>query len=604
MGNSGLPAPADLSDDPVELASAARAHLRNRFFSAKVAISGANFLVAETGSLVIVESEGNGRMCLTLPETLISIVGIDKVIPDWQSLEAFLQLLPRSSTGERMNPYTSIFTGVTPGDGPQSFHLVLLDNGRSEALRDPTGRDVLRCIRCSACLNVCPVYERTGGHAYGSPYPGPIGAVLVPQLRRGRRSPLERSLPYASSLCGACYEVCPVKIDIPKILVHLRSEVVDDLRREHPLNPELLAMAAIENTMASPQRFRRALQGTRQGAKIAQRFSLKRLPSPLSGWTDSRDLPLSTEQSFRDWFHSTHPGATAQPRAASSRNQDPKLKSESLVHLLRSGSLQLLRQQLRTWTGSAQIASTTSTENRAPSASDDSSPTTASRNLSDSAARSETLDKIRGALNRSLSDTTTTAHHAAEELRSLSLPPIRRSGALSPEDRKKQLANRLEDYKATVWFTSGHSPLPALIGEISKVRQVTQLVIPADLNHEWISKVDTEIVLDRATLSKEDLEHASATLTACALAISETGTIVLDGGVGQGRRVISLVPDHLIVVVTEDQICELVPEALERLEPTRPQTWISGPSATSDIELVRVEGVHGPRRLDVIIVTS
>src|SRR5919107_4950635 len=192
-------APRDLTDDPRQLAAAARAYLRRKFLTAKVAISGANFVVAETGTLVVVESEGNGRMCLTLPEQLISVVGIEKVVPTWQDLEVFLQLLPRSSTGERMNPYTSAWTGVTPGDGPQTFHLVLLDNGRTNTLGNELGRDALHCIKCSACMNVCPVYERTGGHAYGSVYPGPIGAVLSPQLTRVEDN---ASLPYPSTPGG------------------------------------------------------------------------------------------------------------------------------------------------------------------------------------------------------------------------------------------------------------------------------------------------------------------------------------------------------------------------------------------------------------------
>ncbi|AKZ59759.1 putative iron-sulfur protein [Streptomyces ambofaciens ATCC 23877] len=153
-------------------AEAARLHLREKFLRARVGISGANFMVAETGTLVVVESEGNGRMCLTLPETLISVVGIEKVIPTWRDLEVFLQLLPRSSTAERMNPYTTMWTGTTDGDGPRAFHLVLLDNGRTDTLADEVGRQALRCIRCSACLNVCPVYERAGGHgSQGPPRP-------------------------------------------------------------------------------------------------------------------------------------------------------------------------------------------------------------------------------------------------------------------------------------------------------------------------------------------------------------------------------------------------------------------------------------------------
>ncbi len=176
----GLP---NLSEEPTELAEAARLHLRERFLRARVAVSGANFAVAETGTVCVVESEGNGRFCTTLPETLITVLGIEKLVPAPEDLEVYLQLLPRSSTGERMNPYTSLWTGVTPGDGPQEFHVVLLDAGRTDVLADEVGRQTLACIRCSACLNVCPVYERTGGHAYESVYPGPIGAILTPQLR-------------------------------------------------------------------------------------------------------------------------------------------------------------------------------------------------------------------------------------------------------------------------------------------------------------------------------------------------------------------------------------------------------------------------------------
>ncbi len=214
----------DLSDDPGELAEAARLHLREAFLRARVAVSGANFAAADTGTICVVESEGNGRMCTTLPEVLITVMGIEKAIPRFRDLEVFLQLLPRSSTGERMNPYTSLWTGVRAGDGPRAFHLVLLDAGSTRVLGDPAGRTALRCIRCSACVNTCPVYRQTGGHAYHSPYAGPIGAILSPQLA-GERGAVA-SLPFASSLCGACYDVCPVLIDIPSILVHERGKAV------------------------------------------------------------------------------------------------------------------------------------------------------------------------------------------------------------------------------------------------------------------------------------------------------------------------------------------------------------------------------------------
>lgn len=293
----GEDAPVDLSDDPHELAEVARRHLRALFLRAKVGISGANFAIADTGTIAVVESEGNARMCTTLPEVLITIMGVEKVIPTWQDLEVYLQLLPRSSTAERMNPYTSLWTGVTPGDGPQEFHLVLVDNGRTNVLADVVGRQALSCIRCSACLNVCPVYERTGGHAYGSTYPGPIGAILTPMLS-GMQS--GHSLPYASSLCGACYEVCPVKINIPEVLVHLREQVV---ARAGSRSPERTVMGLLAATFARPRLYTAAQSlGRRAQRPFVRRGKLRRLPGPLAGWTASRDLDPIPPQSFREWW--------------------------------------------------------------------------------------------------------------------------------------------------------------------------------------------------------------------------------------------------------------------------------------------------------------
>jgi L-lactate dehydrogenase complex protein LldF len=297
---------ADLTDDPRQLAMAARAHLRERFLRARVAISGANFAVAETGTLAVVESEGNGRMCLTLPQTLITVMGIEKVVPTWRDLEVFLQLLPRSSTGERMNPYTSLWAGVTPGDGPQEFHLVLLDNGRTAVLADEVGREALHCIRCSACLNVCPVYERTGGHAYGSVYPGPIGAVLSPQLTGVEDN---ASLPYASSLCGACYDVCPVAIDIPSILVHLRGEHVEAQRRA---TPEAVAFRSLARVMANPRLWRLAQRAAGLGRLLARGKPTlpAALPPPASAWTRSRDLPTPPRETFTAQWAREHGGGS------------------------------------------------------------------------------------------------------------------------------------------------------------------------------------------------------------------------------------------------------------------------------------------------------
>jgi L-lactate dehydrogenase complex protein LldF len=287
----------ELSDRPEDLAAAARVYLREKFLRVPVAISGANFAIAETGSVCVVESEGNGRMCVSLPKVLISLIGIDKIIPTFQDLEVFLQTLPRSATGERMNPYNSIWTGVTPEDGPQEFHVVLLDNGRTKVLADREARSTLDCIRCGACLNACPVYRQTGGHAYGSVYAGPIGAILTPQLQSMEHS---QTLPYASSLCGACYEVCPVKINIPEILIHLRHRVVED--GDAPWI-EKMAMKAASYVLESPEH----LDRSRKLGRIAQRPFTKNgvishLPFGLDAWTGVRDLPAMPAESFREWW--------------------------------------------------------------------------------------------------------------------------------------------------------------------------------------------------------------------------------------------------------------------------------------------------------------
>jgi L-lactate dehydrogenase complex protein LldF len=286
-------APGIASDDPGDLAEAARVYLRERFLTALVGVSGANFGIAETGAVSVVESEGNGRMCVTLPPVLVTVLGIEKLLPRFSDLEVFLQLLPRSSTGERMNPYTSLWTGVTERDGPQEFHVVLLDNGRTRVLRDEVGRQALHCIRCSACLNVCPVYSRTGGHAYGSVYPGPIGAILVPQLIGVENA---ASLPFASSLCGACADVCPVKIDIPKVLLHLRAKVVET----KGASTERTVMRAVAWVFGSPRRLAAA-------QRLGRIVPLRPLPGPLAKWTRTRDLKPVAAESFRSWWKRERP---------------------------------------------------------------------------------------------------------------------------------------------------------------------------------------------------------------------------------------------------------------------------------------------------------
>ena len=322
----------DITDEPAELAEASRNRLRNKFLNTTVAVSGTNFGIAETGTLTIVESEGNGRMCLTLPDTLITFMGIEKILPTFQDYEAFLQLLPRSSTGERMNPYTSMWTGVTPGDGPQNMHVILIDNGRTAVLADEVGRQALRCIRCSACMNVCPVYERAGGHAYGSTYPGPIGAILSPQLS-GIEAAHNNSLPYASSLCGACFEVCPVKINFPEVLVHLRAKDVEckhavrefEGNKKAPFSQMDAMMLGAKKLFTSGKMMSVAERGLPMSRLIAGRkHKITAVPGIVGGWTEYRDIPEPPKESFRNWWKKEK-GKTA------ARDNAPRVDIQALI---------------------------------------------------------------------------------------------------------------------------------------------------------------------------------------------------------------------------------------------------------------------------------
>ena len=528
----------DLPDDPAALAEAARLHLRSRFLEARMGVSGANFAIAETGTVCVVESEGNGRMCTTLPEVLVTLMGVEKVVLAWRDMEVFLQLLPRSSTGERMNPYTSFWSGVRDGDGPREFHLVLLDNGRTAALADELGRQALRCIRCSACLNVCPVYARVGGHAYGSVYPGPIGAILTPQLEGMEAA---GSLPYASSLCGACAEVCPVNIEIPRLLAHLRARERDEAGS---LDPELVSMKALYRVFASRARYERAQKLARVAARpLVRRGRIPRAPGPLAGWTSSRDLPAPARESFRDWWRRTRGGSAGAGPSVPVPPAPPRPERREAGHA----------------------------EDGAP-------------------ARAAVLARIGAAV-------------AGAE------PPGERPRAYRIDDTRSReeivalFAERVAEYRATVARTDADG-VAALVGQICVEHGVERLGVAPAVPDAW-RPGGVELVEDEE-LSTPELDTLGGALTGCAVAIAETGTFVLDGGPGQGRRALSLVPDLHVCVVREQQVVGLVPEAVARLEESvregRPLTLVSGPSATSDIELNRVEGVHGPRILHVLMV--
>jgi len=283
------------TDDVAQMTSTARSTLRERFATADVGISGVNFGIAETGTIVIVENEGNIRLTTSLPRTHIAVMGIEKLLPRFADLDVFLKLLPRSGTGQALSTYQSFITGTkrkVSDEGPDELHIILLDNGRSRMLAHPVTRQSLACIRCGACLNACPVYQQVGGHAYGSVYPGPIGAVITPQLIGIQKT---AQLPYASSLCGACREVCPVKIDIPQLLLHLRGEISS--KQTSGRRKERLAFKLWAAIMMRP----RLYEKTAMAARLFQRW----FKPPVKAWTNGRDLRPIEAESFRERWRRT-----------------------------------------------------------------------------------------------------------------------------------------------------------------------------------------------------------------------------------------------------------------------------------------------------------
>lgn len=293
----------DAPPDPQQLTRIARETLRAEFLKADMGISGGNFLIAETGTLVMVTNEGNGRMVSTMPDLQVAVVGFDKIIPDWESLTIFLKLLARSATGQKMSTYTQFITGPRRSDdegGPKEFHIVVIDNGRSKILKDPVGRDVLKCIRCSACANNCPVYQNVGGFAYGWFISGPIGAIYTPQILDTQ---VARELPFASTLCGACGDVCPVKIPIPKILRYLRRRVAEGDEFAEPSMPASIRAAAGVTSFALSRAWLYRL-----GSKILPTVTSIVKPYPLTRWTKIRPLPAFSAK-FRGWWKSRKDGA-------------------------------------------------------------------------------------------------------------------------------------------------------------------------------------------------------------------------------------------------------------------------------------------------------
>lgn len=288
-----------LPPDVEALTKFARERLREKFLAADIGITGANFGVAETGTIATVTNEGNGRLVATVPPVHVVVMGIEKLVPRFEDLSVFIQLLARSATGQKLSVYTNFVTGPRGEgelDGAEEFHLILLDNGRSNLLGTEF-EEALYCIRCGACLNVCPVYRQTGGHAYGSTYSGPIGAVITPLLKGSEEA---KDLPHASSLCGACSEACPVGIPLHDLLLKLRGRQVDEGLAG---KAQEIAFKGFETTMKSPALYNITTKAGRAVQKPLVRdgaLKVGSLPGPFGGWTKSRDLPPLAEKSFRE----------------------------------------------------------------------------------------------------------------------------------------------------------------------------------------------------------------------------------------------------------------------------------------------------------------
>jgi L-lactate dehydrogenase complex protein LldF len=293
-----------------EMTAVARIRLRQKFCAADMGITGANFAIAETGTIVLLENEGNIRLSTTLPRIHVALMGLEKLVPTLADLAVFLKILARSASGQKMSSYVSFITGarrVGEADGAEEFHLIILDNGRTRLLADEEMRESLYCLRCGACLNVCPVYQKVGGHAYGTVYSGPIGSILTPAFAGLEKS---KDLPFASTLCGACREICPVRIDIPRILLKLRSEWAegDPAHRAGAPFIERLAIKLWAFAMRRRFLYNFAFRAAAfvQGPMLED-GKLKRLPFPFGGWTQNRDFPALARKSFRSMWRDEGP---------------------------------------------------------------------------------------------------------------------------------------------------------------------------------------------------------------------------------------------------------------------------------------------------------
>lgn len=567
-----------MPDDADDLTAVAREELRPRFAAADLGISGGNFLIAETGSFLLIENEGNIRLTTSLPRVHVAVIGIEKIVPTLGELGPLVRLITRSGTGQAISCYQTLVTGPkrSPGDdGPDEVHVVLVDNGRSRLLADEITAQTLRCIRCSACLNICPVYRQVGGHAYGSVYPGPIGAILTPQIAGLHAA---SQLPGASSLCGACREVCPVDIDIPGVLLHLRAEAADgrhpvDATTRRKVAEKTRAFGAWRRAATSPTLFRWFGRGARLAALLARtRPSLGRRLGPMAGWMDGRAAPRPARRSFLSGDTAARLAWTprVEPRAAAALSASTTTAASSAAApasgTISGTSRDVVLGAVRAALATAARSATTGPHPEPPAIA---APTTVDETVDPSVADEDlvrtridrfaaALERVQGACHRCTSD-----EGAMEAIRAI------------VRDRRVRRVVRSDD--------------PLVRSILEGVTGGFELLSPD---------------ADRASMLAADLG-----VTRAAVGVAEYGTIVLPTGAApdtERSRLAALLPDAHVAIVAASDLVERWDDALQAMRtrfdgPPPTLTFATGPSRTADIELELVLGVHGPRAQHVVV---
>lgn len=567
------------TDQPEELTMIARRVMRQKFCAADMGITGANFVVAETGMISITENEGNSRLTAALPKVHVALVGIEKMVPKLADLALFLPMLATAGTGQPLTCYNTLYGAPRlPGesDGPAEFHVVLLDNRRTQLLADAEQRDALHCIRCGACLNVCPIFKNVGGHSYGTTYQGPIGSVITPHLR-GLHD--WKHLPSASSLCGACTETCPVKINLHHHLLHNRRNAA----RTDSSWVERMMYRGFAFTMLRPKVY----QLVTELARLLQPFRQVidgTLLDPLRPWTKTRSFPPVAEKSFRDLWRERSEESQAHSTPSPSRN-DPQYRAETVKE--------------RSSHGDMAITAVT------PSSNQDSKSRslTVAAPLDGARSRENILGRIREALKIA-------APHSVADA------PQK---PLSPQQWLPPVGKTVDEQIEL--FRQNALALKADFQVCTDMAAAIQIVKTLAANEGWkkiglhdgelTSAISNALALPTVKTdggyALDALETCDAGLTECEALIAQTGTVLVSAR-NSGGRALSVLPPHHIVLAHRNQMMPDLTAGLRKANEkfagdfSSVLSLITGPSRTGDIERILVLGAHGPKRLTILLV--